>query len=219
MARPWNLPERDATPEKAVWSRRRWLKTLGLGSLAAGAGVGRWWWNTSGSDADVLAGGQFALPGEDLYPAARNPHFIEADRPLTVEADAARYCNFYEFSSTKSIWRYVEPVRPVPWLLEITGLVAKPQRFDLDDLVHTFPLEERIYRHRCAEAGPMAGPWTGIPLAALLRHVEPLPAARFVRFVSFHRPAEADRQEIKSYPWPYTEGLTLAEAGNELAFL
>src|SRR5262249_25000399 len=75
------------------------------------------------------------------------------------------------------------------------------------------------YRHRCVEAWAMAIPWTGLPLAALLRKVEPLPAARYVRFVSFHRPEEASRQSDRYLHWPYTEGLTLAEATNELAFL
>jgi sulfoxide reductase catalytic subunit YedY len=65
----------------------------------------------------------------------------------------------------------------------------------------------------------MVVPWTGFPLAALLRKVEPLPAARFVRFVSFYRPAEADRQNVQGEPWPYNEGLTLAEATNELTFV
>jgi methionine sulfoxide reductase catalytic subunit len=36
--------------------------------------------------------------------------------------------------------------------------------------------------------------------------------------VTFQRPNEASRQD-SSDPWPYTEGLTLAEATNELAFL
>jgi sulfoxide reductase catalytic subunit YedY len=69
------------------------------------------------------------------------------------------------------------------------------------------------------EAWAMALPWTGFPLAELLRRAEPLPSARFVRFVSFHKPAEAGRQANAHYPWPYTEGLTLAEATNELTFL
>ena len=53
----------------------------------------------------------------------------------------------------------------------------------------------------------------------MLRKAEPLLAARFVRFVSFDRPDEASRQRTLGEPWPYTEGLTLAEATNELAFV
>jgi sulfoxide reductase catalytic subunit YedY len=190
-----------------------------LASACVGAGAGLWWWNYSGSDESVLAKGQAGDAGAGLYPAARNLAFGQLDRPLTAEVSAARYCNFYEFSTGKQVWRHVDRFEPLPWTLEVTGLAAKPRKYDLDDLLHAFPLEERHYRHRCVEAWAMAVPWTGFPLAALLRQAEPLPAARFVRFVSFHRPAEANRQNGRSEPWPYTEGLTLQEATNELTFL
>jgi sulfoxide reductase catalytic subunit YedY len=219
MSSLWNLPERELTPEAVVLSRRRWLKRLGLGSIALGAGAGLWWLMDRGSEEEVLASGRIFTPAAELYPAAGNPRFHELDRPFTAEADAARYCNFYEFSSSKQVWRVVGPFQPVPWTLEVGGLVAKPRTYDLDDLLHAFPLEERNYRHRCVEAWAMAVPWTGFPLASLLRQAEPLPSARFVRFVSFNRPAEAPRLRNRSHPWPYTEGLTLAEATNELALL
>jgi sulfoxide reductase catalytic subunit YedY len=218
MSRPWDLPERAVTPPSAVLSRRRWLAWAGIGSVAAGGGLGLWW-AFEGSDEDVLASGQVWTPGQELYPAQTNSRFREVDRALTKEVDAARYCNFYEFSSTKSVWRQVQHFQPVPWTLEVGGLVSRPRTFGLDDLVRAFPLEERIYRHRCVEAWAMAVPWTGFPLAALVRRVEPLGSARYVRFVSFDRPAEAGRQKDRDQPWPYTEGLTLAEATNELAFL
>src|SRR4029453_10447232 len=106
-----------------------------------------------------------------------------------------------------------------PWTIKIDGMVEKPFEVGIDDLVRSFTLEERLYRHRCVEAWAMAIPWTGFPLAALLGKVEPLPEARFVRFVSLHRPSELSRQQIQSFPWPYTEGLTLAEATNQLTFI
>jgi sulfoxide reductase catalytic subunit YedY len=187
--------------------------------VALTGGGAAWWWLRPGSDNEVLQAGQYAAPAADLYPAAGNPVFAAADRPITAEVAAARYCNFYEFSSTKGVYAYVGSFQPVPWAVEVTGLVARPQTFDIDALIRTFPLEERIYRHRCVEAWAMVVPWVGFPLAALVRHVEPLPAARFVRFVSFQRPDQAPRQANTSLPWPYTEGLTLAEATNELAFL
>lgn len=218
MSRGWNLPEREATPEAALQSRRRWLKRAGVGGVAVVAGAGLWW-AYRGTDEDVVSSGLVHGAGEERYPAPRAIRFRELDRPLTTEIAAARYCNFYEFSSGKQVWRSVSPFKPLPWNLEVAGLVAKPRTFDLDDLLGTFPLEERLYRHRCVEAWAMAVPWTGFPLAALLRKVEPLPSARFVRFVSFQRATEASRQDDRSYPWPYTEGLTLAEATNDLAFI
>jgi sulfoxide reductase catalytic subunit YedY len=221
MSNPWDLPEREVTPESARPSRRRLLKGLALGGLAAGAaGAGLWWALDRGSDDEVLSAGDVGRgDGADLYPARANPDFRDANRPLTAETAAARYCNFYEFSSFKSVWRSVGRFRPLPWQLEVTGMVAKRLTYDLDELARAFPLEERVYRHRCVEAWAMVVPWTGFPLAALLRKAEPLPGAKFVRLVSFDRPAEAPRQADRSMPWPYTEGLTLAEATNELALV
>jgi methionine sulfoxide reductase catalytic subunit len=219
MSESWNLPEREATPESALFTRRRVLTGLGIGLAGTAVAGGVLWWSNKGSDDEVIAAGRIATPGDELYPARGNPLFAELDRPLTAETEAARYCNFYEFSTGKQVWRSVAPFQPVPWTLKVDGLVAKPRTFDLDDLVRTFPLEERLYRHRCVETWAMAVPWTGFPLAALLKKVEPKAAARFVRFVTFERPAEASRQRSRQNPWPYTEGLTLAEATNEVAFL
>jgi len=226
MAQPWDRPAREVAPESAALSRRRFWRRLGLGvaalGAASGAGVGGllWWNGGGGADDDVLGVGRTDAP-TDLFPAAPNAAFADAGRPQTAEAVAARYCNFYEFSVSKQVWYWVAPFRPTPWTLEVSGLVAKPRTFGLDDLLHTFAasLEERVYRHRCVEAWAMVVPWTGFPLAALLRRVEPLPDARFVRFTTFDRPAEAGRQADRSAPWPYTEALTLAEAGNEMTLL
>jgi sulfoxide reductase catalytic subunit YedY len=221
MDQPWNAPEREVTPEPVVVSRRKWLKWAGwtaAGLVAAGAGGGLWWWSRRGTDAQVLAAGMTrSAPG--LFPARRNPQFADADRPETEESAASRYCNFYEFSSDKYVWRVVDGFQTEPWTVRVDGLVRQPRTFDIDTLCRTFPLEERIYRHRCVEAWAMVVPWTGFPLAALLRHVDPLPEARFVKFVSFDRPEEAPRMHNRNQPWPYTEGLTLAEANNELAFV
>jgi methionine sulfoxide reductase catalytic subunit len=235
MSHPSNLPEREVTPKKALLSRRGALKLLGLGGLGLAAGGGLWWWFRPGSAKEVLRRGRWwqdqgakvepdapsrvPLPGANLFPARTNPRFASADRPQTAEPDAARYCNFYEFSAHKDVWRHVDNFRPLPWTVEVTGLVSRPRTYDLDDLLRAFPLEERIYRHRCVETWAMVVPWTGFPLAQLLRRAEPRAGARYVRFVSFDRPAEASRMRNRSDPWPYTEGLTLAEATNELAFV
>jgi sulfoxide reductase catalytic subunit YedY len=220
MTQAWDLPESQATPQKAVLSRRRLLRNLGLGSIGAlVGGAGFWWLNREAPDESIFDAGQYGAAASDLYPAKIHPAFADAGREITTEVAAARYTNFYEFSSFKWVWRQVGSFKPLPWTLEIDGLVARPQTYDIDDLVRAFPLEQRVYRHRCVEAWAMTVPWEGFPLAALLRKAEPLPGARYVRFVSFDRPGEASRQTDRSQPWPYTEGLTLAEATNELAFV
>jgi methionine sulfoxide reductase catalytic subunit len=213
----WNVPEREITPEHLWRGRRRFL--LGMGGVALGLGVGAWWWLNTGTDDQVLDAGAGNHAGAELYPAGLNGSYADLDRPLTIETEAARYTNFYEFSSTKEVWRYVKPFQPTPWTVQVDGLVARPRTYDLDDLLKAFPLQERRYRHRCVETWAMAVPWTGFSLADLLRKVEPLPGARFVRFVSFERPNEASRQRSRIGPWPYSEGLTLEEATNPLTFL
>jgi sulfoxide reductase catalytic subunit YedY len=219
MANSWDVPEREITPESVLKSRRRFLTWAGVGSIAVAGGTGLWWWTQKGADDDVIGAGIVDAQDGELYPAKLNPQFRDLDRALTDRAEAARYCNFYEFSMNKDVWRSVGPFQPTPWTIEVSGLVAKPQTFDLDDLLYSFALEERRYRHRCVETWAMAVPWTGFPLAELVRKVEPLANAKYLRFVTFQRPEQASRQRYKFEPWPYTEGLTLAEATNELAFL
>jgi sulfoxide reductase catalytic subunit YedY len=107
----------------------------------------------------------------------------------------------------------------MPWTVEVAGLVDEPKTYDIDALIRTFPLEERIYRHRCVEAWAMVVPWTGFPLAALLKKAGVQAGAKYVRFESSDRPLLGKTQSFREFPWPYTEGLTLAEATNELAFL
>ena len=89
----------------------------------------------------------------------------------------------------------------------------------IDDLVRKLPLEERLYRHRCVEAWSMAVPWSGFPLAKLVELAKPLSSATYVRMETFLDKSIAPGQKQSWFPWPYVEGLTMAEATNELAFL
>ena len=64
----------------------------------------------------------------------------------------------------------------------------------------------------------MAIPWTGFPLKALVEKARPLVSAKYVRFESFLDKKIAPGQR-SFMPWPYVEGLTMAEATNDLAFI
>lgn len=65
----------------------------------------------------------------------------------------------------------------------------------------------------------MAVPWTGFALAELVRFARPLSGAKYVIMQTFKDDDMAPGQKQFWYPWPYTEGLTMAEATNDLAFI
>lgn len=202
----WELPEREATAERHFVSRREFLALAGAATIGCAA---------------PARGVERTIPPVRLpYPFPRNGRFT-LDRPLTDERVAATYNNFYEFSPVKDqVWKQTGKFRTTPWTVEVGGLVNKPGTFDVDELIRTMPMEERLYRFRCVEAWGMAVPWTGFPLSALLRRVEPQANARYVRFVSFHRPEEAPGVESQTwYSWPYYEGLRMDEAMNELTMV
>ena len=90
----------------------------------------------------------------ELYPAKRNTVFT-LDRPLTEESIASTYNNFYEFGGTKTIHWLSRRLETRPWKVKIHGLVRKPKTYDIDSLIRSMPLEERLYRFRCVETWAM----------------------------------------------------------------
>ncbi len=212
IPKPWELPERAAAPEHIYRGRRRFLRSS---VLAAGAG-----WALP---AKLLrAGSGQAEPGYRLLDAPRHPKFERVEgRPIAPESIAAHVNNFYEFTLHKErVADLAANFRSRPWQVEVKGRVEKSFRFDVDDLLQRFPLEERVYRHRCVEAWSIVVPWVGFPLKKFVEWCRPTSKARFLRMVSFYRPAEAPGQrEMDWYPWPYYEALRMDEATNELAML
>lgn len=65
----------------------------------------------------------------------------------------------------------------------------------------------------------MVIPWSGFPVRALVDFAQPQSGAKYLRMETFVRPKEAGGQRQFWYPWPYVEGLTMAEAANDLAFI
>ncbi len=197
----WEIPERLATPEALFLDRRSVL--AGLGAAAALAVSGR---RALADDPDPSAG---------LYPAKRNPAYT-LDRDITPEKYNLNYNNFYEFSTSKKV--DASALKTRPWTVKLDGMVEKEQTLDIDTLIKTMGLEERLYRHRCVEAWSMAIPWTGFPLKKLVEFAKPLSSAKYVRFETFLDKKMAPGQR-SFMPWPYVEGLTMAEAMNDLAFI
>lgn len=212
---PWHLSENEVTPESVYFNRRQVLKGL------VGASIGLGLFSLTGcqkSSSQIALEKTLDLP--KFNNLQTNPNFTSVDRPITEENLAGQYNNFYEFGGNKNIWLNAQNLPIDPWKVEVTGLVKNPKTYDLDDLKNTFPLEERIYRFRCVEAWSMVIPWVGFPMKALINAVEPTSNAKFVRFTSFYNPeiTKGPGLHLGPLPWPYKEGLTLAEMANDLAF-
>jgi methionine sulfoxide reductase catalytic subunit len=198
--RSWELPDSVVTPEAQYLRRRDFLRVVGLGVAA-----------TAIFPSAIRA----ATAG---FPDALDPAFKLDGVKLTPYNLITSYNNFYEWGLSKE-----DPQKfanngwkTEPWTVEIGGLCAKRVQFDVNDLIKAIGgIEQRNYRHRCVEAWSMVIPWDGFPLAKLIAMAE----AKFVKFTSFYDPAVCPGQRSNDFPWPYTEGLTIDEARNELAFL
>jgi len=205
--RGWEIPERLATPEHLFLNRRALLAGSGAAALSLAPNI-----------ALAQRISDLPEPTKDLYPVGRNEKYA-LDRPITDEKINTNYNNFYEFGSTKTVAKAAQALKLRPWTVKIDGMVETPQEIGIDDLIRKMPLEERLYRHRCVEAWSMAIAWSGFPFAKLVELAKPLSSAKYVRMETFLDPSVAPSQKQSWYPWPYVEGLTIAEATNELAFL
>ena len=182
----------DITPKALFLSRREFLRAAGF----AGAGA-------------LLA----------ACALAANPPSVFSDTP-TAKETALNFINYYEFSLNKnSVTEVAKDFDTSPWQIEVTGLVNKPQTFNMEDILSQFEQEERVYRMRCVEGWSMVLPWQGFSLNKLLEAVEPTAEAKFVSFESILRPEQMPGQQSLPYPWPYLEGLRLDEAIHDLTIL
>jgi sulfoxide reductase catalytic subunit YedY len=207
--RGWEIPERFASPEHLFFNRRA-LLVGGASALALTPGLA-----AAQRVTDLSA---LPDPTADLYPAKRNEKY-PLDRPITDEKINTHYNNFYEFNSSKEVSEQAQKLPIRPWTVKIDGMVEKPMEIGIDDLIRKMTLEERTYRHRCVEAWSMAIAWSGFPVAKLVDFARPLGSAKYLRMETFNNPKVAPGLRQSWYPWPYVEGLSMAEATNELAFL
>lgn len=201
----------EITPRALVENRRAWLTRMA--TAVAGAALANW----AARDALAQAGpGQLApLPAVKSTVAGASTM-----EKLTSYKDATSYNNFYEFGTDKSDpARLASRLKTEPWSVQIDGLVQKPGRMALEDLMKLAPMEERIYRLRCVEGWSMVIPWVGYSLSALIRRVEPLGSARFVEFTTLADPATMPGVRSAVLDWPYVEGLRLDEALHPLTLL
>jgi len=205
----WEISENETTPESVYLNRRQLMVGLGVGAIGLGLAPGF-------ANAAVD-------PSTQYYPAKKNPAFADAGRAITGEKLNTTYNNYYEFGTSKRISRAAKALKIRPWEIQIDGEVEKPFTIGLDDLLKKVTLEERVVRHRCVEAWAMTVPWSGFPLHKLIALAAPKSTAKYVQFQTFHDPEMAPGQKSSVFsrklPWPYTEGLTMAEATNDLTFM
>ena len=139
IRRPDDIPFSDITPETVYQNRRAFVGTAG--ALALGG-----------------------LIAPSALQAMRFDRGIQDDK-LTSEEDATSYNNYYEFGTGKEEPKELaKDFRPMPWTVNVEGLVKKPRPYSFDELVGKLPVQDRVYRHRCVEAWSMVIPWQGVQL-------------------------------------------------------
>jgi sulfoxide reductase catalytic subunit YedY len=156
------------------------------------------------------------------FASAPDGSAYRAKEDLTPYEAATTYNNFYEFGTDKSDpARYASAMTTDPWEIKVGGLVKKPGKLHLEDILGGFDLEERIYRFRCVEAWSMVVPWIGFPLSKLIERFEPETDGKFVEFKTLYRRSEmrGTRSFTSIIDWPYREGLRMDEAMNPLTLM
>jgi len=197
IRRPPDIPPSEITPESVYVDRRRFIAT------ATAAAVG-------------LLGAPLINRGSTLEGSGTQGLTDE----LTPFDDVTTYNNYYEFGTDKADpSRNATAFRTRPWTVEVAGEVAKPARYDFDDLLRPVKVEERVYRMRCVEAWSMVIPWMGFPLRTLIDRVQPTSRARYVEFTTLLDRDQMPGQRRDVLPWPYVEGLRMDEARHPLTIL
>lgn len=197
------LKENQTTDEKHYLNRRSFIKA---GLISA----------TSFAIPRVFAEGNY---GGEFTDFIKNTKYGKNLTPHSFK-QISSYNNFYEFGTGKrDPQRNAHTLKTKPWHIKVSGECEKQGDFDLEDFIKPYQLEERIYRFRCVEAWSMVIPWLGISLADVLKTFKPTSKAKFVKFTTLLDPKQMPGQLRQTIAWPYTEGLTIAEAMNPLSFL
>lgn len=203
----------EITDRSAYEGRRDILKAMAVAGVAAT-------WASRQAIAQALS--VVKRPGKLAALESRVsavPGAIVMDK-VTDYKDASSYNNFYEFGTDKSDpAANAHTLKTIPWTVDIEGMVKKPGRFTLEDLLKLSPMEERIYRLRCVEGWSMVIPWVGYSLAELIKRVEPLGSAKYVEFVTLADAKTMPFVGSRVLEWPYVEGLRLDEALHPLTLL
>ncbi|MEN9396340.1 MAG: hypothetical protein RLZ81_870, partial [Pseudomonadota bacterium] len=210
-------PVSSEITSRSVYEGRRDLLRL-MGSGVAGAALAAW----ASRQALAQPAAATVRPGRlaALQAVRSNVSAASSMEQATSYKDATSYNNYYEFGTDKADpAKYAHTLRVAPWNVEIEGLVKRPGRYGIEDLLKLSAQEERIYRMRCVEGWSMVIPWVGYSLGELIRRVEPLGTAKYVEFVTLADPKTMPFIDSTVLNWPYVEGLRMDEAMHPLTLL
>ena len=161
----WEISESLVTDESYFKNRRSFVNSLGKSALMFSLYP------------------SFSLASYQTTNNLKKKYFLPL--PYTNEKLATTYTNFYEFGSSKNIWRRASKLNVDNWSIKIDGLVKKKKTLDIDNLKKLIGLEERIYRFRCVEGWAMVVPWFGFPVNKILEIVDPDKDANYVSLKLF----------------------------------
>jgi sulfoxide reductase catalytic subunit YedY len=200
------ITEHHVTDEVHYLNRRNFIKQ------SARLGVGLATFSAFSSSAEgVQVGGLFDKVISTDYGEELTPHSFK---------EITNYNNFYEFGTGKrDPAKNAYTLKPKPWHVKVFGECLKQGDYDLEDFIAPYQLQERIHRFRCVEAWSMVIPWVGVPLASVLKTFQPTSKAKYVVFKTLLDKTQMPWQKRPTLDWPYTEGLTIAEAMNPLSLL
>jgi methionine sulfoxide reductase catalytic subunit len=202
----------EITSQSDYAKRRRLLKLFASGvagaSLASFAGRAAFAATPRPNKLPALSGAPSKVVGANTM------------ETITDYKDASTYNNYYEFGTDKADpARTAHTLKTTPWTVEVDGLVKKPAKYALEDILKWSAMEERIYKFRCVEGWSMVIPWVGYSLSEFIKRVEPSPSAKFVEFYTLADKTQMPGINSSVLDWPYVEGLRLDEAMHPLSLL
>jgi DMSO/TMAO reductase YedYZ molybdopterin-dependent catalytic subunit len=111
-----------------------------------------------------------------------SPSRIAKEYPISART---RMENFPAYSITyNDTGSFPSVGDPKKWTLNVSGLVRKPVRLTLGEIV-ALPSLTYTVKHHCVEGWTAIATWTGVPVSTVVAMVDPMPQARFLRFDSF----------------------------------
>lgn len=204
MKNDFSILPSDITPKEVFEKRRQLIKLAAAGVFGL-------------SNAAIFS--RTGLAQNTQLSSKSNPKYFLTEK-LTSYKDVTSYNNFYEFGTDKSDpARNAHTLKTRPWTISVEGLINKPKVWDIDSLLKLAPMEERVYRFRCVEGWSMVIPWLGYSLSNLIKASEPQSSAKYIEFISLADPKQMPGINSRVLNWPYTEGLRLDEAMNDLSLL